>query len=33
MSGNQSLDRGLGILDLLDRAPEPIGIREIARDM
>ena len=33
MSGNQSLDRGLGILDLLDRAPEPIGIREIAREM
>jgi len=33
MSGNQSLDRGLAILDLLDRAAEPIGIREIAREL
>jgi DNA-binding IclR family transcriptional regulator len=31
MSGNQSLERGLAILDLLDRAAEPMGIREIAR--
>jgi DNA-binding IclR family transcriptional regulator len=31
MSGNQSLERGLAILDLLDRATEPMGIREIAR--
>jgi DNA-binding IclR family transcriptional regulator len=31
MSGNQSLDRGLAILDLLDRTAEPIGIREMAR--
>jgi DNA-binding IclR family transcriptional regulator len=33
MSGNQSLERGLAILDLLDRAAEPMGIREIAREM
>ena len=33
MSGNQSLDRGLAILDLLDRAAEPMGIREIAREL
>ena len=33
MSGYQSLDRGLAILDLLDRAMEPMGIREIAREL
>jgi DNA-binding IclR family transcriptional regulator len=33
MSGNQSLERGLAILDLLDRAAEPMGIREIAREL
>ena len=33
MSGNQSLERGLAILDLLNRAAEPIGIREIAREL
>ncbi len=33
MSGNQSLERGLAILNLLDRAAEPTGIREIAREI
>lgn len=31
MTGNQSLERGLAILDLVDRAPAPLGIREMAR--
>src|SRR5438105_945467 len=31
--GNQSLERGLQMLDLLDRSPEPLGIRELARRM
>ena len=33
MSGNQSLDRGLAILNLLENAVTPIGIREIAREI
>ncbi len=33
MISNQSLQRGLTILDLLDRAPAPLGIRELARLM
>jgi DNA-binding IclR family transcriptional regulator len=33
MSGNQSLERGLAILDLLDRATEPIGVRAIGREL
>jgi DNA-binding IclR family transcriptional regulator len=33
MLNNQSLQRGLAILDLLDRATAPLGIREIARAM
>ena len=33
MSGNQSLERGLAILELLDRAPAPIGIRAIGREL
>lgn len=33
MLSNQSLQRGLAILDLLDRATAPLGIREIARSM
>jgi DNA-binding IclR family transcriptional regulator len=33
MLKNQSLQRGLAILDLLDRATAPLGIREIARAM
>ena len=33
MLKNQSLERGLAILDLLDRATAPLGIREIARAM
>jgi DNA-binding IclR family transcriptional regulator len=33
MISNQSLQRGLTILDLLDRAPSPLGIRELARLM
>ena len=33
MISNQSLQRGLAILDLLDRAPSPLGIRELARLM
>jgi DNA-binding IclR family transcriptional regulator len=33
MISNQSLQRGLTILDLLDRAAAPIGIRELARLM
>ena len=31
MSGNQSLERGLAVLDLLDRASAPMGVREMAR--
>ncbi len=31
MLSNQSLQRGLAILDLLDRATAPVGIRDIAR--
>ncbi|WP_011581695.1 MULTISPECIES: IclR family transcriptional regulator [Chelativorans] len=31
MTNSQSLERALQILDLLDRANEPMGIREIAR--
>jgi DNA-binding IclR family transcriptional regulator len=31
MAGNQSLERGLAILDLLDRASAPMGVREIGR--
>jgi DNA-binding IclR family transcriptional regulator len=31
MLSNQSLQRGLAILDLLDRAKAPVGIRDIAR--
>lgn len=33
MLSNQSLQRGLAILDLLDHASAPMGIREIAREM
>src|SRR5262245_39957505 len=33
MLGSQSLERGLAILDLLDRAAAPIGVRELARAM
>jgi DNA-binding IclR family transcriptional regulator len=31
MSGNQSLERGLAVLELLDKATAPMGVREIAR--
>lgn len=31
MSGNQSLERGLAVLDLLDRATAPMGVREMGR--
>lgn len=33
MSGNQSLERGLGVLELLDKSPKPLGVREIARQL
>lgn len=33
MSGSQSLDRGLAVLELLDNSPRPVGIREIARQV
>lgn len=33
MAGSQSLERGLEILDLLDKAPKPMGVREISRQM
>lgn len=33
MSTSQSLDRGLDILELLDRSPRPLGIREISRQL
>lgn len=33
MLGSQSLERGLVILDLLDRAAAPLGVREMARTM
>lgn len=33
MSSNQSLMRGLAILELLDETEEPLGIRDIARRM
>ncbi|MDP0930068.1 IclR family transcriptional regulator [Paracoccus onubensis] len=33
MAGSQSLDRGLNILVLLDGSPEPLGVREIARQL
>jgi len=33
MAESQSLDRGLTILALLDASPEPVGIREIARQL
>lgn len=33
MSGNQSLERGLAVLELLDKAKEPIGVRAIARQL
>lgn len=31
MAGSQSLERGLDILELLDKSPTPLGVREIAR--
>lgn len=31
MTGSQSLERGLAVLGLLDKSPEPLGVREIAR--
>ncbi len=33
MASNQSLMRGLAVLELLDEANEPLGIRDIARTM
>lgn len=33
MSGNQSLKRGLDILELLDKSPKLLGVREIARQL
>lgn len=33
MSGSQSLERGLEILEMLDTTPEPLGVREISRRM
>lgn len=33
MSSNQSLMRGLAVLELLDEASEPLGVRDIARKM
>ncbi|WP_210054471.1 IclR family transcriptional regulator [Neorhizobium petrolearium] len=33
MAGSQSLERGLEILDLLDKSPRPLGVREISRQM
>lgn len=33
MSSNQSLQRGLAVLELLDEADSPLGIRDIARRM
>ena len=33
MSGNQSLERGLAVLDLLDKANEPLGVRAIGREL
>ncbi len=33
MSTSQSLDRGLDVLELLDKAPRPLGIREISRQL
>src|SRR5690606_37994016 len=33
LSGNQSLQRGLEILEILDKATAPLGVREIARQL
>jgi DNA-binding IclR family transcriptional regulator len=33
MNSNQSLERGLAILDLLDKAKEPMGVRAIGREL
>jgi len=33
MAGSQSLDRGIAVLELLDAAPRPVGVREISRQL
>lgn len=33
MTGSQSLERGLQVLELLDKAPEPLGVREMSRSV